>query len=386
MLKRQVMAKSCGENRCDVLTITSFNSNPEQIANRKGIIISARVHPGESNASFMMKGVIDFLLSPNAEASALRDHFVFKIVPMLNPDGVMYGNYRCNLAGADLNRKYDFPSKDRHPLIVGMKRMVRKFVDERPVMLFCDLHGHSRKKNIFMYGCVDSDDYAKTTEIKIFPKLLSKMSDSFSFKNCSFNLSKLKLNTGRIVMYNEMGIKNSFTMEASFCGPDHSEKHFRPLDLEEMGKNLLQTLLVYHIDPDIVNSVRKELIEQFPPIPPSYSDGITSLGSDDGENSDLAIVKFKKLKHKKIRKSTAEKGTERNFQELTIVRDDDNVADDEQEDIKFTYEEITPRKKKVDATVFDKEKEITPLPYKTGLLLLSIFMLVIAIIYKFYFY
>jgi murein tripeptide amidase MpaA len=51
----------------------------------------------------MMKGVIDFLISDNPEAKTLRDNFVFKIIPMLNPDGVINGNYRCSLAGCDLN-------------------------------------------------------------------------------------------------------------------------------------------------------------------------------------------------------------------------------------------------------------------------------------------
>jgi len=28
---------------------------------------------------------------------------------MLNPDGVIYGNYRCSLLGVDLNRKWTKP-------------------------------------------------------------------------------------------------------------------------------------------------------------------------------------------------------------------------------------------------------------------------------------
>lgn len=47
----------------------------------------------------MMKGIIDFLVSSEPEANLLRDNFVFKIVPMLNPDGVINGNYRCSLVG-----------------------------------------------------------------------------------------------------------------------------------------------------------------------------------------------------------------------------------------------------------------------------------------------
>lgn len=59
----------------------------------------------------MGKGVIDFLLSNSPEAEFLRDNCVFKIVPMVNPDGVIHGNYRCDLAGADLNRRWNKPKK-----------------------------------------------------------------------------------------------------------------------------------------------------------------------------------------------------------------------------------------------------------------------------------
>ncbi|OBS67497.1 hypothetical protein A6R68_03962, partial [Neotoma lepida] len=38
----------------------------------------------------------------SSDAQLLRDTFVFKVVPMLNPDGVIVGNYRCSLAGRDL--------------------------------------------------------------------------------------------------------------------------------------------------------------------------------------------------------------------------------------------------------------------------------------------
>jgi murein tripeptide amidase MpaA len=68
------------------------------------VIISARVHPGESNSSFIMEGIVEFILGNEKEAKHLRDTYVFKIIPMLNPDGVIVGNYRCSLSGLDLNR------------------------------------------------------------------------------------------------------------------------------------------------------------------------------------------------------------------------------------------------------------------------------------------
>ena len=93
----------------------------------------------------MMKGVIDFLLSDSKEAMMLRKYCVFKIVPMLNPDGVIQGNYRCSLAGCDLNRKYLTPSKDLHPEIFYVKLMAKKFAKEYPLLFYCDFHGHSKK-------------------------------------------------------------------------------------------------------------------------------------------------------------------------------------------------------------------------------------------------
>jgi murein tripeptide amidase MpaA len=62
-------------------------------------VITGRVHPGESNSSFIVEGIIDFICGQEREARMLRDTFVFKIVPMLNPDGVIVGNYRCSLGG-----------------------------------------------------------------------------------------------------------------------------------------------------------------------------------------------------------------------------------------------------------------------------------------------
>jgi cytosolic carboxypeptidase protein 2/3 len=57
-------------------------------------------------ASHIIEYIIEFLLGNSSLARNLRENFVFKIVPMLNVDGVIVGNYRCNLSGADLNRQW----------------------------------------------------------------------------------------------------------------------------------------------------------------------------------------------------------------------------------------------------------------------------------------
>ena len=71
---------------------------------KKFIIVCSRVHPGETNASYIMQGFIKFITSNKKEAIELRKRYIFKIVPITNPDGVIVGNYRTSLGGSDLNR------------------------------------------------------------------------------------------------------------------------------------------------------------------------------------------------------------------------------------------------------------------------------------------
>ena len=59
-------------------------------------------------------------------SQVLRNAFVFKIIPMLNPDGVIVGNYRCSLAARDLNRNYTGNLKDAFPTIAHTKELVKK--------------------------------------------------------------------------------------------------------------------------------------------------------------------------------------------------------------------------------------------------------------------
>lgn len=58
-----------------------------------------------------MHGIIEFLTGKSPEAIYLKENCVFKIVPMTNPDGVIHGNYRCSLAGCDLNRRWKKPKR-----------------------------------------------------------------------------------------------------------------------------------------------------------------------------------------------------------------------------------------------------------------------------------
>ena len=57
-----------------------------------------------------------------------------------------------------------------------------------------------------------------TTKEKVFPWLMKKNCEDFSFNNCQFGIIKQKESTGRVVVHKEFNIQNSYTLECSFCG------------------------------------------------------------------------------------------------------------------------------------------------------------------------
>ena len=61
---------------------------------RPVLFVTARVHPGETPASFVCQGLVDWLLGGDPEAVQLRRGATVVVLPMLNPDGVFLGNYR----------------------------------------------------------------------------------------------------------------------------------------------------------------------------------------------------------------------------------------------------------------------------------------------------
>lgn len=299
--RRRKLCDTLAGNACDLITITSFCSNPAALRARRAVVITARVHPGESNASWVMKGMLDYLTGPSLDARILRDNFVFKIIPMLNPDGVIVGNYRCSLTGQDLNRLWDDPSRKTHPTIFFAKSMIKHLSNDREVILYIDIHGHSRKKNVFMYGNCESSGVRE----KVFPGLLCRNSDCFNFDDCCFKVQTSKESTARVVAYRELAIVNSFTLEASFCGADFgplADQHFTTKHLEEMGYLLCDAILDF-CDPDQtkVMQVVKELQLLYP------DDGNSDDVSDSEDDGAAAARARRRSKPKKVKREKGEK-------------------------------------------------------------------------------
>ena len=67
-----------------------------------------------------------FLLSQSKTESIswLLENYTIKIFPMINVDGVIYGNFRCDIGGFDLNRNWKFPEKKLHPQVYAIKEEI----------------------------------------------------------------------------------------------------------------------------------------------------------------------------------------------------------------------------------------------------------------------
>ncbi|KAF5305999.1 hypothetical protein FQR65_LT07492 [Abscondita terminalis] len=201
------------KNEIPLLTITSA-ANPS-LNKCPLIFITSRVHPGETNSSWLMEGIIKFLLSKECDQAAkVRKHFIFKVVPMLNPEGVIYGNTRNGLNGVDLNRCWLKPSQLKCPEIYYTKRLMAfaRHVLKQPIFLYIDIHGHSRKKFFFFYGCNPSMSWNNNDGkyddrqdiLKTFPQLVHQFNPHIKLTSCKYKIQKSKESTGRVVAWRSL--------------------------------------------------------------------------------------------------------------------------------------------------------------------------------------
>lgn len=238
LVKVEELTKTLAGNVCKFLVITDHVE--KNYVGKRAIVLTARVHPGETSSSYCIEGLLEFLVSENPEAVLLRKFYVFYIVPMLNPDGVRHGNYRCSLLGVDLNRRWAAPSKTYHPTIYFTKRLVKSIIGKLEIAVYCDFHGHSKKKNVFMYGChtVNKEESVQRDNLvsMIIPTLMSQFTSSFSLDDTHYKIEKAKETTARVVFYREAKISNSYTLETSFLGDCASIKQFTTEDYKNIGK------------------------------------------------------------------------------------------------------------------------------------------------------
>ncbi|MEC5211307.1 murein tripeptide amidase MpaA [Psychrobacter sp. PL15] len=140
----------------DLTVVKIGDSDSNSNANKRNIWITARQHPGETMAEWLVEGLMDSLLdSDNATSKLLLEKANFYIVPNMNPDGSVRGHLRTNALGINLNREWLNPSLEKSPEVF---HVINK-MEETGVDLFYDVHGDEALPFVFLAGSEGAPSY-----------------------------------------------------------------------------------------------------------------------------------------------------------------------------------------------------------------------------------
>ena len=245
---RELLIRSLDGRRIDLLTISGTNGlleryeeglggfgagllpeggeRPRAFDGKPVFFLSARVHPGETPASHVFDGLLELLLREHdPRAVALRSRFVFKLVPMVNPDGVFRGHYRADTLGHNLNRCYGEATLERHPSVYAIAAVVRQLHACGSLKYYIDTHAHATKRGCFLYGNALPDDAAMVENV-LFARLVAANCKWFDFAGCCFTEKNMyradqrdglsKAGSGRVSVYKATGLTFVYTLECSY--------------------------------------------------------------------------------------------------------------------------------------------------------------------------
>lgn len=188
--------------------------------------------------------MVERLLSKGKEGEFLLKNYVFYIIPMINVDGVVFGHYRTNLSGKDLNRKWNCSDKDASvPEVVAVKAYLQELSKERDIRFIVDLHGHSKKLGSFFYGnpCPENPDV-----VRIFPYACSKLTTAVQYDECTFAAEEYKRKAARVYLSFLFRQIHVYTFESSFYAyiKDGKKVEFSQKEYRDLGSVLVNSLFL----------------------------------------------------------------------------------------------------------------------------------------------
>lgn len=284
---REVLIKSPDRRNVELITIgheTCFSKErepklPNLFPNSKlrplkskvpVVVITSRVHPGETPASYLLEAILRAILQPSKLMEALRRQCVFKIIPCLNPDGVFRGHYRADQFGVNLNRCYISPTYIDHPTIYATKNYIEylHFTDNQ-LWMYLDLHAHISKRGCFLFG--NALDSVRQIENQLIAKILSLNSTYVDYGECDFSEKSMmrkdpkdpisKEGSGRVAIYRSTNIIHSYTIECCYHCPRSLHNISNLVNLKT-GKRVAESLVSPDLDfaPMVYNKLMYEEI------------------------------------------------------------------------------------------------------------------------------
>jgi len=139
------------------LPIHVFDSNA---AANEVLFLVGRQHPPEVSGAIAFFSFTETIFGDSDLARDFRARFRVIAVPMLNPDGIVGGNWRHNLSGVDLNRDWGPFTQPETQLMAGLLDEL----DASGVKLRVFIDFHSTAENVFyvLPGATHPPDFIAT--------------------------------------------------------------------------------------------------------------------------------------------------------------------------------------------------------------------------------
>ena len=227
------------------------------------IFITARVHPGETPGTMIFNGILKTLINnENPINKILLDNFIFKLIPIINVDGVSNGYFRLEQDGFNLNRCYLNPNQKINPENFAISKLFYFYASKYKIRYYFDLHADMSTRGVYTFGNALKlfEDHVENVLFSFIFKINSQHVD---FSHCIFTEKSMgtkskngifgKEATSRVQFYLKTGLIHTYTVESSYYkgtfNKDNIENEKADIymikDFEETGYDLLKSILDY---------------------------------------------------------------------------------------------------------------------------------------------
>ena len=164
------------------------------------VLLVGRQHPPEVSGALAMQAFLETVFSATELAASYRDRYRVIAVPLLNPDGVIAGNWRGNSTGADLNRDWGpFEQPETREILHLLNDLGS---EAKSIVVFIDFH--STKQNLFYTTDATADSAVSRFVAQWFERARTRLGDEYQFTNEPRVASETP--SGRTYMFERYGI------------------------------------------------------------------------------------------------------------------------------------------------------------------------------------
>lgn len=166
--------------------LATIQDSPTNDRGRKVLLLTTRARPSDAASNLCLKGFIEsFVEETTLLATFMRQNLMLVVVPLLNPDGVMLGNFQSGVSGHDMLDYLNEESKELFPELHYLKRYLAKLKSQGDELV-CSIHiestnqAHSTYMRTTVPSASEEDRLAKI----MLPAIAYEWSTFFDINNC----------------------------------------------------------------------------------------------------------------------------------------------------------------------------------------------------------